>query len=76
MRSQLQARLDELKTEFATGQVRLQELERQQLLLRETLLRISGAIQILEELLGANPNTLEQEVLPYAPAATQTGHQN
>lgn len=51
MRDRLQVRLGELKKEFATGQGRLQELERQQMHLRETLLRISGAIQVLEELL-------------------------
>ena len=52
MRDRLQARLGELKKEFATGQARLQELERQQMHLREMMLRISGAIQVLEELLA------------------------
>jgi predicted nuclease with TOPRIM domain len=52
VREQLQLRLEELKREFETGQMRLRELERQQLSLRETLLRISGAIQVLEELLA------------------------
>lgn len=52
MRDRLQARLGELKKEFATGQARLQELEKQQMYLRETMLRISGAIQVLEELLA------------------------
>jgi predicted nuclease with TOPRIM domain len=52
MREQLQTRLAVLKKEFETGQTRLQELERQQAFLRETLLRISGAIQVLEELLA------------------------
>lgn len=51
MRDRLQTRLGELKKEFATGQARLQELEKQQMYLRETMLRISGAIQVLEELL-------------------------
>lgn len=49
MRGQLQVRLDALKKEFHTGQARLQEVETQQSQLRETLLRISGAIQVLEE---------------------------
>lgn len=52
MREQLQARLDVLKAELATGQVKLRELELQQLRLREVLLRLRGAIQVLEELLG------------------------
>ncbi len=52
MQDRLQTRLAELKKEFATGQTRLQELEKQQMYLRETMLRISGAIQVLEELLA------------------------
>ena len=52
MREQLQARLSVLKQEFETGQTQLRDLERQQAYLRETLLRISGAIQVLEELLA------------------------
>ena len=51
MQEQLQSRLEELKKEFETGQARLREIEMQQSLLRERLLRISGAIQVLEELL-------------------------
>jgi predicted nuclease with TOPRIM domain len=49
MREQLQARLEELKREFETGQGRLRELEAQEAQLRQTLLRISGAVQVLEE---------------------------
>jgi hypothetical protein len=56
MRDRLQTRLGELKKEFTTGQVRLQELEKQQMYLRETMLRISGAIQVLEELLADEPS--------------------
>ena len=52
MREQLQQRLEELKKEFETGQARLHELEMQEAHLRETLLRISGAIQVLEESLA------------------------
>ena len=53
MQEQLQARLDELKREFEAGQTRLNELEMQESRLRETLLRISGAIQVLEEMLAS-----------------------
>lgn len=52
MREQLQQRLEALKIEFENGQAKLREMERQQSILRETLLRISGAIQVLEETLA------------------------
>jgi predicted nuclease with TOPRIM domain len=51
MQERLQRRLEELRNEFEKGQAQLRELEVQQSLLRETLLRISGAMQVLEELL-------------------------
>lgn len=49
MKEQLEKRLAELKAEFASGQKVMAELETKQANLRDTLLRISGAIQILEE---------------------------
>jgi hypothetical protein len=51
LREQMQARLVALRRELETGQAELQDVERRQLYLRETMLRIGGAIQILEELL-------------------------
>ena len=51
MRESLNARLVELKKEFEVGQAQLREMENRQAQLRETLLRISGAIQVLEEML-------------------------
>ena len=53
MREQLAARLQALRQELETGQKLLADLEARQLDLRQTILRISGAIQVLEELLAA-----------------------
>lgn len=49
LKEQLKKRLKELKAEFETGQKKLTELEAEQANIRKTLLRISGAIQVLEE---------------------------
>ena len=49
MKEQLEKRLVELKAEFESGQKVMAELETKQANLRNTLLRISGAIQILQE---------------------------
>jgi hypothetical protein len=49
----MESRLRELQDEFAVGERRLRALEQEQSQLRDTLLRISGAIHVLQELLGA-----------------------
>jgi predicted nuclease with TOPRIM domain len=59
MREQMLKRLEELKREFQTGQARLRDIEQQGAQLRETLLRISGAIQVIEELLASAPQDAE-----------------
>ncbi len=51
MREQLEARLLELEQEFEIGEQRLRDVDLEQARLRETLLRMSGAIQVLRELL-------------------------
>ncbi len=50
MNEKIKARLDQLKQEFQKGQERLSVLEQEMNDLKNTLLRISGAIQVLEEL--------------------------
>ena len=69
MRQQLIQRLQELKKEYELGQKTFTNLESQQANLRETLLRISGAIQVIEEELSKvteaestsqNPNVITQ----------------
>ena len=66
MREQMEARLVELRRDFQLGQGQLQELSRQEAALRETLLRISGAVQLLEELLGetAQPSLNGESAAP------------
>ena len=49
MREQLEKRLAELREEYESGQQMLEELEQKRVNLEKTLLRISGAIQVLEE---------------------------
>lgn len=60
MKEQLAARLQALKSEYESGQRLLGELELKQANLRDTLLRISGAIQVLEELLGEGGQDVDQ----------------
>jgi predicted nuclease with TOPRIM domain len=52
MKEQLEKRLAELKSEFEAGQKMLADLEAKKSELQATLLRISGAIQVIEEMLA------------------------
>lgn len=52
MNTEIKNRLEELKLEYRKGQERLTVLEKETTNLSHTLLRISGAIQVLEELTG------------------------
>jgi predicted nuclease with TOPRIM domain len=61
MRGQLEQRLQQLKAEFETGQTMLADLEQKRANLEQTLLRISGAVQVLEELLSADKATTNGE---------------
>lgn len=53
MRDRLEQRLQQLKSEYETGQKMLTELAEKEAQLRTTMLRINGAVQVLEELLAA-----------------------
>jgi uncharacterized protein (DUF3084 family) len=61
-------RLLQLKTEFQKGQQEMARLDRQRQELRDTLLRISGAIQVMEELLAQAGRQNEPEVAVLASA--------
>lgn len=50
IQSEIKARLEELKEEYRKGRERLNALEQETSTLSNTMLRISGAIQVLEEL--------------------------
>ena len=63
----MQQRLQELRTELEKGRQRMQMLERERQEVRDTMLRISGAIQVLEEL-GDDSSASRQG----SPAALQT----
>jgi predicted nuclease with TOPRIM domain len=63
VREQLEQRLTVLKSEYETGQRMLAELDARAARLRETLLRISGAVQVLQEELGQQPGEAAAESL-------------
>lgn len=49
MQDQLRKRLEDLKSEFDRGKRKLDVLDAETTELRQTLLRISGAVQVLQE---------------------------
>jgi prefoldin subunit 5 len=53
-------RLIQLKKELEKGQQQMALLEQRRQELRDTILRISGAIQVLEELQGAEAERVQQ----------------
>ncbi len=57
MKEQIEARINELKLEFEEGNKMLEELDMKRAGLEQTILRISGAIQALEELMPKENET-------------------
>lgn len=51
MKEQIENRLSELKLELAKGKEVFVNLQNEQVVLQQTLLKIKGAIQVLSELL-------------------------
>ena len=64
MKEKLEKRLAKLKAEFESGKKVMAEYEAKQADLRDTLLRISGAIQILEEEIPKENETDDTNSLP------------
>jgi hypothetical protein len=71
MEERLRNRLEALKREYEFGQNKLRELVSEETELRQTLLRISGAIQVLEEALAQGAKPDEAATAPDSPAAEQ-----
>ena len=56
MKDQLENRLSDLKNEYDQGQKMLAELDTRREKTAQAMLRISGAIQVLEEMLAEEEN--------------------
>ena len=59
MREQIENRVESLRADYRAGQEMLVQMEGRQASLKITLTRISGAIQVLEELLKGNDSDAE-----------------
>jgi predicted nuclease with TOPRIM domain len=71
----LVARIKELRDNYQAGQAQLHKLEAQQRELQQTLLRISGAIQVLEELQQELQQESQQDARQSAvPRPSANGH--
>jgi hypothetical protein len=66
MKEQITRRLEELRAEFEVGQTMLAELDARQMNLKNSLLRIGGAIQVLEELVNKREPVADDEQVPVA----------
>jgi chromosome segregation ATPase len=73
MREQLEQRVSELRAEQRKGQEVLTDLEAKEAELRQTLLRISGAIQVLEELLAPTGPSASNGAVPAEAAQSLAG---
>jgi predicted nuclease with TOPRIM domain len=63
MKDRISTRLQQLRTEYQKGQERLAVLEQEASNVKSSMLRISGAIQVLEELLEQDPSALQDKEL-------------
>ena len=71
MKTEIEKRLTTLRSEFEKGQGQLRQLEEKSEEIKQTLLRISGAIQVLEETLqsaagenGVSDSEIKEVVTP------------
>ncbi|WP_371658240.1 hypothetical protein [Streptomyces sp. NBC_00280] len=71
MRAEMEKRVSELETEYREGRRMLADLEAKQADLRQTMLCISGALQVLNELLAAEDASETGGAEPPPPAAAR-----
>jgi predicted nuclease with TOPRIM domain len=66
VREQLRKRLEELRAEYRKGEETLEELEGKLSSVRSMMLRLSGAIQVLQEELDRGPDgpTVNKDAAP------------
>jgi prefoldin subunit 5 len=60
----MEKRLTELREQLDVGRQQLELLDRQRAELRDTVLRISGAVQVLEEMLAEEGAASDREPAP------------
>lgn len=72
MKNSLQDRLNTLKSEYESGQRLLAELEGRRAQLTQTMLRIEGAMQLLNEVMEQESEPTPEADEPLALAQTQT----
>ena len=63
METRLRQRLEQLRSEYEKGRKTLEDLEAQAQNVRATMLRISGAVQVLQEELGEAEDSNESRPL-------------
>ena len=73
MQDKLQLRLKALQEEYQKGQERLNELEQESSNIQSTMLRISGAIQVLQELMDDDGNKNSMDNFPKGEIINQNG---
>jgi predicted nuclease with TOPRIM domain len=60
MKEQIEKRLRELQSEYEAGQAMLADLDTRRAELEQTMSRISGAIEVLKELLTESGGSVEK----------------
>lgn len=70
MKEQMQERIEQLTEEYRSGETMMAELDRKRTELQATMLRISGALQVLQELVGPTPAAEDEAAARETPAKT------